>query len=79
MGGNVKKLGWMGISGMGTYKGCSIPPPFRPRSQEVRERGRANQANARVVDAAAGVYTRQFEHLDLSLNVSAWACDWRWH
>ena len=37
------------------------------------------KADARVVDAAAGVYTRQFEHLDLSLNVSAWACDWRWH
>ena len=36
------------------------------------------KADAVVVDAAAGVFTRSFEHLEVEVNVSAWSAELQW-
>ena len=38
----------------------------------------APKADAVVIDAAAGVFTRSFEHLEVKVNVSAWSAELQW-
>ena len=38
----------------------------------------APKADAVVVDAAAGVFTRSFEHLEVKVDVSAWSAELQW-
>ena len=38
----------------------------------------APNADAVVADAAAGVFTRSFEHLEVKVNVSAWSAELQW-
>ena len=38
----------------------------------------APKADAVAVDAAAGVFTRSFEHLEVKVNVSAWSAELQW-
>ena len=53
-------------------------PSSFPLASIFSRRLGAPKADAVVVDAAAGVFTRSFEHLYLHVNVSSWSAQYTW-
>jgi hypothetical protein len=62
---------------VGVGNGWNGPSSF-PLVDILKKPLGAPKGDAVVIDAKAGVFTREFEHLSLKLNVSAWSAEFTW-
>ena len=58
--------------------GWNGPSSFPLAEIFSRPLGAPKADDAVVVDAAAGVFTRSFEHLEVKVDVSAWSAELQW-